>query len=190
MSQSAGGEGMNWPRAVIIVGVAISLGLSAHYLLKDKELRDVSPLLPLYGKAELKMKKLHLEEKKGRQKRWQLDADMAESFRDSGLTFLNNVKLIYFKGDDENFVISGKTGVLDNKTYSMTINGDVRVKGPEGFELLSSSLVWDPSRGLIRTEDDVDLKSQSVHLKGKGLTSTSDLVTMEINGSVRALMRR
>lgn len=178
------------PRMIIVISVLISLVLSSYYLLREKKIIGFSPLKPLSGVADLKMKKLHLEEKQGNQKRWQLNADLAETYEDRGLTLMKDVEIIYFKGDQESFVINGKTGTLDNQTYSLTIKGDVKVAGPDGFELLSPSLTWDATKGIITTEDEIDLKKNWLNLKGRGLISTPDLAMVKINGSVRAQIKR
>ena len=77
--------------------------------------------------------------------------------------------LIFFLENGKQVELEGDTGVLHNDTNNMEINGNVRVRYDEAYELSTDRLLYDQGKELIHTAAPILVEGEGIVLKGQGM---------------------
>ena len=101
--------------------------------------------------------------------RWTVWADRATYFEDRRETILDQVKAVFFLENGKQVELEGDTGVLHNDTNNMEINGNVRVRYDEAYELSTDRLLYDRGKELIHTAAPILVEGEGIVLKGQGM---------------------
>lgn len=101
--------------------------------------------------------------------RWTVWADTATYFEDRSETILEQVKAVFFLENGKQVELEGDTGVLHNDTNNMEINGNVKVRYDDAYELTTDRLLYDRDKELIHTAAELLVEGEGIILKGQGM---------------------
>jgi LPS export ABC transporter protein LptC len=120
-------------------------------------------------KADLEIGNLFLTEEKEGMIRWKLEARVAECFRKSNNTLLEDLQVKLYKEDGRILTLRGDHARIDEKTRDMDVEGRVVVTTSDGLQLRTDSLQYEHSHGRISTEAPVRIDGRGVTISGVGL---------------------
>ena len=101
--------------------------------------------------------------------RWTVWAATATYFEDRRETVLDQVKAVFFLENGKQVELQGDTGVLHNDTNNMEINGNVKVRYDDAYELTTGRLLYDRDKELIHTAAKLLVEGDGIILKGQGM---------------------
>lgn len=123
----------------------------------------------------------------GGTKKWDVSAKTADIFTD-----VVNMKNITGKayGEDDNMQLVADTGIYNKAVGSLHLQDNVIGTSDGGARLVTDSLDWDAKTGLITTDDQVDIKKDTMHTIGKGVVAHQKLKTIQLKKDVTVDMTR
>ena len=138
------------------------------------------------SQADQEIKEIHIQEEgKLGAYRWSLDAERAESFPDSGKTFLRKVT-IGVEQSNLRWKVTSDEGDLVQETRDVELRGNVVLVSSEGLRVETTILRWDNAGGRAWTEQPVTIHRSGGVVVGTGLEARpSEEVTL-IHGRVSA----
>ena len=101
--------------------------------------------------------------------RWTVWAATATYFEEKRETLLDQVKAVFFLKNGKEVELKGDTGILHNDTNNMEINGNVKVRYDDAYELTTDRLLFDRDKELIHTAAPLVLEGKGIILKGQGM---------------------
>lgn len=114
---------------------------------------------------------------------WKLEARSAYMFHDEEKTRLFNIDLTYYEGSNRGTEVSGKRGILDNKTGNLRIEGDVKVVSANGRQVLAENMNWVDEKDLLMTDAPVKiLFPEGDVITGQGLEADNNLNRLILHG--------
>jgi LPS export ABC transporter protein LptC len=101
--------------------------------------------------------------------RWTVWAATATYFEEKRETVLDQVKAVFFLENGKKVRLEGDTGTLHNDTNNMEINGNVKVRYDDAYELTTDRLLYDREQELIHTAAKVLVEGEGLILRGQGM---------------------
>ena len=101
--------------------------------------------------------------------RWTVWAATATYFEDRRETVLDQVKAVFFLENGKQVKLQGDTGVLHNDTNNLQLNGKVKVRYEDAYELRTDRLLYDRDQDLIHTAAKLLVEGEGIILKGQGM---------------------
>jgi LPS export ABC transporter protein LptC len=174
---------------VLILIIFLSTFSFTFYIFKNFKGKKVNLKVKNVDIAcDLKMREVHLVERKRDRKEWELNANSTEFFDSQKTTHLERVKLIFYPENRKEITITGDKGKFHNATKDMEIYGNVVVSSEDGYSLKTDSLKWIASAKAVETDDPVEIVSDNLLVKGKGLFSESEKNSVKIKSNVSATL--
>ena len=118
---------------------------------------------------------------------WELVANGVHQVAD-GPAKLMGVKLTYYAEDGKIIVLTADTGVYEDSTRNVTLEGNVVVNTSDGNHLDTHALQWNQKSETLKGEGDVTMTRGGSVIRGKGfeLSPKSETINIyEVSGTVR-----
>lgn len=170
----------------ILVGVALFVAVMATVLVVRGRAARTPKTEIVSTKADYRIKQVHLQEEARGGVRWQLDADQAEAYEQSGKTTLRKVR-IRIEEPERSWTVTGDEGELAQGTKDVELRGNVVLISSDGLRLETARLRWDAARRRAWSDDPVTVFRQGAVVRGQGLEARVGEQT-EIKGRVRATL--
>jgi LPS export ABC transporter protein LptC len=145
--------------------------------------------------VEQKMKRVHLVETSGGEREWELQADEAITYRDSAQWKLDQVRVVFFKNNDQEYTVVGQRGQVEVETKNMIIEGQVQVTAVNGYRFTSDKMVYTSKRKELASPGSVSILGPTepdgsrLRIAGDSLTGDIGKSVMRISGNVSATKR-
>ncbi len=173
--------------AFLILLSSVVLATVIYHHLQQRSPKEVLSMLP--ENIDLAVSDLHYTQNEEGQRRWTLDADVAEYERDSGLAQLSVVKLLFYDaGDFGDITLWSDQGQLAQETRQVDVWGNVRIETAGGEQLFTERLHYDDQPRQLSTEDPVRLLSSDMELTGVGLWIGIDQGRMIVKNQVEVIL--
>lgn len=159
---------IRWLLLLTMVGglVALVLGLKFH---------SAERMVPAVLKAvtstggSLSLNNFEYRDVKEGNARWTVWAATATYYEKEHETVLQQVKAVFFLENGKQVELKGDSGVLHNDTNDMEVDGNVKVRYEEAYELTTDRLLYDRDKELIHTAAPLLVEGEGIILKGQGM---------------------
>lgn len=167
-----------------LIVMVVSLSLWVHFRGKKPSEETQLPKIAFEG-ADSRIEKIHFVEEKHGQKTWELEAKAIQQYPGQNVMVLEDVKLSYFAKDGQTFTVSGEQGKVYQDTKNMELAGNVIVTSNKGYQLKTHSIAYNHQERKIRTPDTIELDSDQIWLKGRGVLVDMEAQTVKVFYEVR-----
>lgn len=175
---------------VFLVLVAALYG--AYALLRSTDLTIPTLLQPESGtRLLMSMEGFRFVETENGRVSWRMVADSADLYENKEAQ-LKNVEITFVAPDSREARLLGEVATLDTVTGNVSIRRgvrEVRIVTSEGYLLTTNSLFWLADQRIVRTADPFKLLGSELYLEGQGLTGNADMLTIEVDGHVKAVLQ-
>src|SRR3989338_3124744 len=110
---------------LVIFLVAAVFAVGTFLYINNKIHKGLSGTLVKSSKADIRIEKARYVETRDGRKEWELEADSAQYFKDDNLTVFENVRVIFYSKNGENYTLIGREGRFRNDSKDMDIVGNV-----------------------------------------------------------------
>ncbi|MCF7870899.1 MAG: LPS export ABC transporter periplasmic protein LptC [Candidatus Omnitrophica bacterium] len=87
--------------------------------------------------------------------------------------------------DKETISVSSDQAKLNKKNQNIWLNGNVKIKNEQGWNLKTDQLNWQRTENYIKTDSIVETEKDSLFVKAKGLHADSQLKTADFKKDVK-----
>lgn len=137
------------------------------------------------GPGKVGLREIHLVQTREGVKQWELKAE-AVAYQDSDhLVSFKKVTLTYYPKGEKPILLVGNQGNLDSRSKNISIEGEVVVSHPEGYELKVPYLYYRDDVREISTEGEIFFQGPSLKLEGQGMTMNLESQKLWIRKNVR-----
>jgi len=151
---------------VLVLALAISVLLLINW---RKAALGGKPIKIPRITADLEVGNVFLTEEKEGTILWELEARIAQCFKRSNRTLLEDLRVTLYNRDGRVFTLRGDRGKIDEKTRDIEVEGGVVVTSSDGLCLRTNSLQYTHNRREITTEAPVRIDGRGVRISGVGL---------------------
>ncbi len=122
-----------------------------------------------------KMQGVHLVESQNGTRDWELFSKNAQSYQNSPMWDLENVRIIFYNEEKQSIVLKGLKGKIDTKSKDMKIEGEVQIETTNGYVFTAPYVEYDSVNRLIFCTSLVEVKGpmlgkrRSLFIKGTGM---------------------
>jgi hypothetical protein len=105
---------------------------------------------------------------------------------------LKDIEITYVAPDGREARLLGEVATLDTVTGDAAIRRgvrEVRIVTSEGYLLTTDSLFWRAEQRIVRTADPFKLLGSELYLEGQGLSGNADMLTIEVDKHVKAVLQ-
>lgn len=113
---------------------------------------------------------------------WTIMARRANFSRDEKIAMLDSIIIDIQK---DNITLSAEKGVFDLETRDLRLEKNIVLKS-KGYEVALKDLSWNPSKGLLKSDKQIELKGKGFNIKGDGLSATEEQ-KLKLHRNVRAI---
>jgi len=100
---------------------------------------------------------------------WKLDAEEVNLSQDNNIVTFRQFSLVVEPKGRPKVYLRGRTGEYSRVTGKLDLRGSLQIHSDDGYNARSEHLVFDEKKGLITTEDKVEISGPFFSLTGKGL---------------------
>jgi len=167
-----------------LIVVVVSLRLWIYFRGKKPPEEVQLPKIAFEG-ADSRIEKIHFVEEKHGQKTWELEAKAIQQYPGQNVMVLEDVRLSFFAKDGQTYTVSGEQGKVYQDTKNMELAGNVIVTSSKGYQLKTHSIAYNHQQRKIRTPDTIELDSDQIWLKGRGVLVDMEAQTVKVFYEVR-----
>ncbi|HET8576243.1 MAG TPA: LPS export ABC transporter periplasmic protein LptC [Methylomirabilota bacterium] len=167
--------------ACVVLFLAVVLGVLLH---RSRSTR-LAIQAPIESTADSRIKEVHLQEQTRGGSRWQLDAEIAESFQQQGRTVMRKV-VVQVQQPGRTWTVTGDEGDLVDESKDVELRGNVVLTSSDGLRLETQRLRWTAAEQRAWTDDPVVIYRSGTIVRGTGFQSRVEQETTEVKGRVRA----
>ena len=102
-------------------------------------------------------------------RRWRLDAETANHYKDQNLIQLDRLKITFFTDAGSTYTVTAAKGTVNTETQDFEVSGNVTGVSDDGVRFSTESLIYRADIEEARTEDRVYLESPQFDLEGRGM---------------------
>lgn len=113
---------------------------------------------------------LRIVDKKDGRDSWVIVAKRADFTKDETVAKMNAVTIQAVK---EGMTLDADTGTYNLTTRELHLDENIRIRIRDSV-ISAKSLVWNPSTGILTSEDRVLMEAKKFRIEGEGLTATQD----------------
>ena len=127
------------------------------------------------NEIQQKMQGVHLVESQRGSRDWELFSQSAQSYQNSPIWDVENVRIVFYNNEKQSIVLKGKNGKIDTKTKDMKIEGEVDIETTNGYVFTAPYVEYDSGQrlifcsGLVSVKGPMIEKKRSLFLKGTGM---------------------
>lgn len=183
---------MNATRLVrwVIIGVFVLVGGTlGFFILRPSNVAiSVGSISVVGTDADMKIDRVHIVQNKQGIKSWEMWADTAKVYRKKNYTKMENVHLRFFPKNGKIMDVTADSGLMENGSRNMDLQGNVLIKSQDGFSLKTESLRFRPKEKRIDSDDRVLIEGETFRLSGIGLRGRTDLGEFFLKENIRAVI--
>lgn len=135
--------------------------------------------------GQVGLKEINLVQTREGVKLWELKAEAVEYREAEHLVAFKKVTLTYYPKGGQAITLVGNRGNLDTRSKNISIEGEVVVSHPEGYELKVPYLYYRDDLKEISTEGEISFRGPSLSLEGLGMTMNLDSQKLWIRKNVK-----
>jgi LPS export ABC transporter protein LptC len=182
-------------------GITIALGVflvllaalyGAYALLRGTDLTMPTLFQPPSGtRLLMSMEGFRFVETENGRVSWRMVAGSADLYENKEAQ-LQNVEITFVAPDRREARLLGEVATLDTVTGDASIRRgvrEVRIITSEGYLLTTDSLSWQADQRIVRTKDPFKLLGRELYLEGQGLSGNADMLTIEVDKHVKAVLQ-
>jgi LPS export ABC transporter protein LptC len=175
-----------------VLFIEILLGFPGIIENEEEKLRSAHLIETNEVQAQQKMQGVHLVESQSGVRDWELFSESAEGQQGQGKWELKKVKVNFYSKDKVDFVITGKSGLIDTKTKDFEIFGQVKVISQNGYNLDSERITYRALERIIRSPGKVkmigpaDENAKGISVIGNEMETDVDAGVMSLKSDVEA----
>ncbi len=113
---------------------------------------------------------------------WTIMAKRADFTRDERTAKMDSVVIDIQK---EGITLNAEKGVFDLETKDLKLEDNITLKS-KGYEMALRDLSWDPAKGLLRSDQKIELKGKNFSIVGDGLFAT-EKQQLRLHRNVKAI---
>jgi LPS export ABC transporter protein LptC len=175
---------------VLVVLLASLYG--AYALLRGTDLAMPTLFSPASGpRLLMSMEGFRFVETENGRVSWRMTAGSADLY-ESKEAQLKDIEITFFTPDRREARLLGEVATLDTETGDASIRRGVRevkILTSEGYLLTTNSLFWRSGQRTVRTADPFKLIGSELYLEGQGLSGNADMLTIEVDKHVKAVLQ-
>jgi LPS export ABC transporter protein LptC len=181
----------------IIIALGVFLVLSAalygaYALLRGTELAVPTLFQPASGtRLLMSMEGFRFVETENGRVSWRMVAGSADLYENKEAQ-LKDIEITFVAPDGREARLLGAVATLDTVTGDAAIRRgvrEVRIVTSEGYLLTTDSLFWKADQRIVRTADPFKLLGSELYLEGQGLSGNADMLTIEVDEHVKAVLQ-
>jgi LPS export ABC transporter protein LptC len=174
----------------IVVSMVLIGGVVATLLWVNLQQRKASEAVKEAPKvsnddAKMRLEKILFVEDKHGKKTWELEATSIQQYEEKNLLVLKDIRLTVYTEGGRTFVVSGKTGKINQDTKDMELEGDVRLTSNDGYRLKTESVAYRHEERKVFSSDTVEIEGDQIRLVGKGMQIDMEARTFKVLKDVR-----
>ena len=128
-----------------------------------------------------------ISEEKDGQKIWEMTADKIKMDSVTQLAEIENVDGKFYQEDGKVLSVKGKTGVYNQQTKDVHLEGDVVLTDADGAKITGKNLDWNNAEGTITATEDVKIYREDMRATGDLAASNDGFKHFYMKGNVRIL---
>jgi LPS export ABC transporter protein LptC len=140
-------------------------------------------------KLEVRIEKVRYSGTKDGRVEWELVADSAQRARGESITAFHKVTVTFYAKGGEPYTLTAREALYDEAKGIIDAVGDVKVESKEGFVLKAGTLRYDLKKRVITSDEEVDITSRMMNVKGRGFFSDIESGGFKILKNVRAVVK-
>lgn len=158
--------------AALILALATALTLFIVTNLRDNAPEEILESLP--KNVDISLKQINYTETRNGQRSWTLTAHSAAHNLAEGVARIENIRMIFFDQKLGELQIEADHGSLATEQRTVSAEGNVTIRSPEGYTFYTDRLDYRESERMIRTDASVRLESSLLRVTGRGLRLNVD----------------
>ena len=170
----------------ILIGVALFVVIVAGVLIAKGRSGRPESVDTAVTRADYRIKEVHLREEGRGGVKWQLHADQAETFEQSGKTILRKVR-IGIEEPSRTWEVTGDEAEMAKASKDVQLRGNVVLVSSDGLRLETARLSWVGEEQRAWTDDPVTVYRAGAVVKGRGLDARIGQQSTTIKGRVQAV---
>lgn len=122
---------------------------------------------------------------------WRMIAGSADLYENKEAQ-LKNIEITFVAPNRREARLLGEVAALDTVTGDASIRRgvrEVRIVTSEGYLLTTNSLFWRAGQRIVETTDPFKLLGSELYLEGQGLSGNADMLTIEVDKHVKAVLQ-
>jgi LPS export ABC transporter protein LptC len=170
--------------AVVILALATSLALFIVINLQGNTPEEGLDALP--KNIDLSLKKINYTETHEGRQVWTLVADSAAHNLTDGIARIESIRMTFFDPELGDLLLTAAQGELSPKKQEVTVRGEVEVRSPRGYHLLTEQLDYREADRVLKSAGPVRLHSKNLVVQGDRLRLNVADRSLTLTGHVRA----
>jgi LPS export ABC transporter protein LptC len=172
--------------------VLITALYGAYALLRGTDLATPTLLQPPSGtRLLMSMEGFRFVETENGKVLWRMIAGSADLYENKEAQ-LRNVEIAFVAPGGREARLLGEVATLDTVSGDASIRRgvrEVRIVTSEGYLLTTNSLFWRAGQRIVQTADPFKLLGSELYLEGQGLSGNADMLTIEVDKHVKAVLQ-
>jgi LPS export ABC transporter protein LptC len=132
------------------------------------------------------MEKFSLRDTQSHRTRWEILADVAQGDPKGDITTMEGVHLTLFSAKHGTVQVTGRRGVIENRSKDMRVCGDVQLVVGQEFALTTECLQWRAAEQALETDTPVAIQMGYLQVEGRGFRGWLGEERFEIREQVLA----
>jgi len=155
----------------LIISLAIACLVGGIYVLRElRQLPQDMVVEQLLLREGVSLKQVHYSQGDlNKDINWKLDAKEVRLSENNNVVSFRQFHLIVEPKDRPKVQLRGRSGEYSRISGILRMWGDLRVNSDDGYSAKSEHLVFDEKKGLLTTDDPVEISGPFFTLTGKGL---------------------
>ena len=119
---------------------------------------------------------------------WEAHSEAAEWFQEKKLALFENGAVKFFAADGRVLGLLAEKGELNTEAKNVRVEGNVIATSDDGYRLLTNSLRYDSTDGVVSTDDPILFFGNQISLSGTGLKLDVDGERLTLLGPVEGMI--
>ncbi len=159
--------GKHW--LAVCLGIAC-IGIAIYVLEEFRALPDDTTVEKLLLRQGISLKQVHYSQGDIQKDiKWKMDAEEVKLSQDNSVVSFRRFHLTVEPKNRAEVQLKGRRGQYSRITGILRMSGNLRLRSTNGYSARSEHLVFDEKKGLLTTDDPVEILGPFFRLKGKGL---------------------
>lgn len=170
------------------------LAASGFFLYANTSVKELTPVPDLLQPADkgmdLRMSGIQLVENREGRRLWNLQARSAENRAGEPTIALHDLTIHFYSERTQGVpvVMTADEGLFNRASHDLTVWGNVVVQKRDGeSDFRTTEMTWISKTDRIETTKPVSIRTPRYTVDARGLSSTTDLDTVELKEQVRAV---
>lgn len=178
-------------QVLAIAVIAAAAYLTVAIAVKYHRLKSPANILSALPKnIDLSLEKVHYTNTKDGTLQWDLLAQKVDYFNDSGIIRFTKVEMkIFGSGGSGKYTLLADSADYQKKTGDVKLTGTITATNAAGMTFSADHLLYDSSRSLVSTDDQVRLSDASLSVAGRGLELRLDSKKLRVLHNVTAVIQ-